>query len=122
MKRTRTLTDQRGFTLLELILTLLMGTIVVGAVTQFYVSQHYHLTQQMSVADLQQNLRSAVQELTDNLRMAGYGMPSGMDPIIAANTNPDTVQFFFRKSPTSQVLLHQRACRQCQESPQIAAR
>jgi prepilin-type N-terminal cleavage/methylation domain-containing protein len=96
-----------GFTLIELLMTLFMGSLVVAAVTKFYVSQHYHLNQQMDVADVQQNLRSAMQEMTDQIRMAGYGMPNAMDPILASNTNPDTIMFFYRRTPTSQAELTQ---------------
>jgi hypothetical protein len=80
---------------------------VVAAVTKFYVTQHYHVNQQMDVADVQQNLRAAMQEMTDQIRMAGYGMPNAMDPILAFNTNPDTIMFFYRRSPTSQAQLTQ---------------
>jgi prepilin-type N-terminal cleavage/methylation domain-containing protein len=107
MKTTARPRDDRGFTLLELIVTLFAATIVVGAVMQFYVSQHYHVNQQMEVADLQQNLRAAMQEISDQLRMAGYGLPTAMDPIIASNTDPDSVQFFYRRTPTSQAELTQ---------------
>lgn len=96
-----------GITLLELIVGLLLAGMVTTAMGQFYVSQHYHLNQQMDASDVQQNLRSALQELTDQLRMAGYGMPSDMDPIVAYNTNPDTVLFYYRKSPTSRAELTQ---------------
>jgi len=92
-------------TVLELIVGVLLAGLVLSAMTQFYVTQHYHVNQQMDVADVQQNLRSAMQEMTEQLRMAGYGMPDQMDPIVASNTNPDTVQFFYRKSPTSEGLL-----------------
>lgn len=100
-----TLRSNLGVTLLELIVGLLLASIVMSAVAQFYISQHYHVNQQMDVSDVQQNLRSAMQEITDQLRMAGYGMPSDMDPIVAYNTNPDTVMFFYRKSPTSRAEL-----------------
>lgn len=96
---------ERGITLLELIVGLLLASIVASAVAQFYVSQHYHVNQQRDVSDVQQNLRSAMQEITEQLRMAGYGMPSDMDPIVAYNTNPDTVMFYYRKSPTSRAEL-----------------
>jgi hypothetical protein len=92
---------------MELLLTLLMGSLVVTAVTKFYVNQHYHVNQQMDVTDVQQNLRAAMQEMTDQIRMAGYGMPAAMDPILAFNTNPDTIMFFYRRSPTSQAVLTQ---------------
>jgi len=98
--------SQSGFTLLELIITLLMGTIIVGSLTQFYISQHYQVTQQMDVAEVQQSLRAAMTEVTDQLRMAGYGMPSAMDPIVAANSNPDTILFFYRRTPDSRAELN----------------
>jgi hypothetical protein len=48
-----------------------------------------------------------MQEISDQIRMAGYGLPTAMDPIVASNTDPDSVLFFYRRTPTSQVELTQ---------------
>ncbi len=40
---------------------------------------------------MQQNARAAIDELTRQIRMAGYGLPLQLDGIEAYNTNPDTI-------------------------------
>ena len=55
------LRNQSGFTLLEIVVALLLGSIVVSAVAQFYLSQHAQLNSQMDASDVQQNLRAAMQ-------------------------------------------------------------
>jgi prepilin-type N-terminal cleavage/methylation domain-containing protein len=107
MKTKTYLRREAGFTLLELLVGLALASIVVSAVAQFYITEHYNLTQQMDVADVQQNLRSALQEMTEQIRMAGYGLPRDMDPIVAVNANPDSILFYYRKSQTSHAELTQ---------------
>ena len=107
MKIARKLRGQSGVTLLELLVGAALATIVVSAVTQFYVTEHYSLNQQMDASEVQQNLRSALQEMTDQIRMAGYGLPRDMDPVVARNANPDSILFYYRKSETSRAELSQ---------------
>lgn len=97
----------RGVTLIELMIALLAGGLILTALTRFYVSQHYVVTEQMSVAELQQGLRASMQEISEQIRMIGYGMPPGMDPLVASNGNPDTIQFYYQLSPTSRVELQE---------------
>lgn len=95
--------NDRGMTIMELMITLLIGSIVTTSAVQFYVTQHHHVIQQRDVSDVQQNLRASMQEITDNVRMAGYGMPTWLDPIVASNTNPDTIQIFYMNLPMGKV-------------------
>ena len=107
MKIAKMLRGQSGVTLIELLIAAALASLVVTAVTQFYVKEHYGLTQQMDASEVQQNLRSAVQEMTDQIRMTGYGLPRDMDPVVAKNSNPDTILFYYRKNDSSMAELTQ---------------
>jgi len=64
--------NQKGFTLVEILVALAIGGIVMAAAYSMYISQQkaYQITEQVSA--LQQNLRSAMYFLERDLRMAGY--------------------------------------------------
>ena len=88
--------SQGGFTLLELLVALVITGAVVSAAYGIYVTQHENWIIQEQVSDMQQNARTAMHELENRIRMAGYGLPSGVHPISAANSNPDTAAVFFK--------------------------
>ena len=67
-----------GFTLVELMLTMLIGGVLIGALISFYIVQQRTASVQQDLAIIQQNLRAAVQMLTRDIRMAGYD-PAGTD-------------------------------------------
>jgi prepilin-type N-terminal cleavage/methylation domain-containing protein len=87
---------QGGFTLLELLVALVITGVVVSAAYGIYLAQHQNWMVQEQVTDMQQNARAAMHELENRIRMAGYGLPGGIHPIYATNTNPDTVSVFFQ--------------------------
>ena len=70
---------QRGFTLLELVITMAISSVVVAAIYQFFYSQQRTYLTQNQVVEMQQNLRAAVYLMTRELRSAGF------DPTRAAN-------------------------------------
>ncbi len=70
----KALKNQKGITLIELLIGALMSLIIVSAVLGFYVTQHDHWLVQEEVSDMQQNGRAVLEELTRFVRKAGYGM------------------------------------------------
>lgn len=82
---------QRGFTIIELLISLVLTAIIATFVFNAYINQHKVVTIQEQVAEMQQNARAAIDELTRQVRMAGYGIPLGLPGIVASNTNPDTI-------------------------------
>src|SRR4030067_2168812 len=68
------LNNQKGITLVELLIGALMSLIILSAVLGFYVTQHDHWLVQEEVSDMQQNGRALLDELTRFIRKAGYGM------------------------------------------------
>lgn len=84
--------------ILEVLVALFLAGIVTTAIFQIYITQHKNWMIQEDVTDIQQNARAAIDELNRNIRMAGYGLPSGMDPITTYDTNPDTIVINFSQT------------------------
>ena len=65
-----------GFTLVELMITLVISGFIVAAIYSAYVTQQRVYLAQEQVAEMQQNIRAAADILTREVRMAGYD-PTG---------------------------------------------
>lgn len=68
--------NNKGFTLIEILVVLAISGIVLGAIYQTYHSQQKSYIVQEEIAKMQQNLRAAMFMITSELRMAGFD-PSG---------------------------------------------
>jgi prepilin-type N-terminal cleavage/methylation domain-containing protein len=88
--------NSKGFTLVELLIALLITGILASAGYGIYLNQHEGWIIQEQITNMQQNARAAMHELETTIRMAGYGLPGGFQPIYAANTNPDTITILFQ--------------------------
>jgi len=66
------LTSPRGIGLIEILIAGFAAAVVSLAALKFYESQHSQVLQQNDVADMQQNLRAVMNELTRQIRQAGY--------------------------------------------------
>lgn len=77
-------TDDKGFTLVELIITMGILGLVTAAIFSVYNTQRKVTYIETDVADVQQNLRLAMQSMLKDLRMAGFVVPDGQDPIESA--------------------------------------
>jgi len=74
-----------GFTLVELMLTMAISGIIVAAIYSVYISQQRTYLAQEQVAEMQQNIRAAMDIMTREVRMAGYDPAGGAGSgIIAA--------------------------------------
>lgn len=63
---------ETGFTLIEMMITLAISSLIIGAIYSSYlVQQHSYLVQEQ-VAQMQQNLRAALMVMSREIRMAGY--------------------------------------------------
>ena len=66
----------KGFTLIELMVALALTSIIMAGIMAAYISQlKAHVTQQ-TIVEMQQNLRSAMQNMEKEIRMAGYDDPN----------------------------------------------
>jgi prepilin-type N-terminal cleavage/methylation domain-containing protein len=63
----------RGLTLIELLIGVVLSSIVVLALYEMLTSQHRTYTVQDDVSEMQQNLRVAMERMARTIRMAGFG-------------------------------------------------
>jgi type IV pilus assembly protein PilW len=76
---------EAGSTLIEIMAALVILAIAMTAVFATFTTQQQSFTSQSRVAEMQQNLRLAVDYMSRDLRMAGYGMPDNVTIPSAAN-------------------------------------
>lgn len=62
-----------GVTLIELLIALVLSSILTAALYRAFIGQQKTYTVQDQVADMQQNVRIALGQITKEIRMAGYG-------------------------------------------------
>jgi len=75
--RHRSTTREAGFSLMEMVVAMALGTIVLGAAVQIYI-QGLNATMTVSQrAELQQDFRAASNMLTKDLSLAGAGLGQG---------------------------------------------
>jgi type IV pilus assembly protein PilW len=61
-----------GFTLVELMVTMAISGFIVAAIYSAYISQQRTYLAQEQVAEMQQNIRAAIDMMAREIRMAGY--------------------------------------------------
>jgi type IV pilus assembly protein PilW len=71
-KRFKNCVNNDGFTLIELLISLVLTLIVLGGVYQLYTSQTKAYSAQNQVAEMQQNVRIAMDVISRSIRSAGY--------------------------------------------------
>ncbi|MEB3767235.1 PilW family protein [Acinetobacter sp. MD2] len=70
--------SQLGFTLIELMVSLVLGLIIIAAATMLFLSGQKSLALQQGSADIQDNANFALNYMTKNIRMANLNNPSAM--------------------------------------------
>lgn len=70
-----TLTNNKGFSLVELLVAMVLATIVGMAGYVVFSSSNWSYKVQEDVSETQQNLRVAMDRLAKDIRMAGFGLP-----------------------------------------------
>ncbi|MCK4632552.1 MAG: prepilin-type N-terminal cleavage/methylation domain-containing protein [candidate division Zixibacteria bacterium] len=83
--------DQKGFSLLEVLIALAIMGVVTTAVFQVHIVQHKNYMTQEDITEIQQNARASIDEIGRNVRMAGNELPAGLEALEAYDTNPDTI-------------------------------
>lgn len=87
---------QKGFTLVEILIALVIIGFITTAAVNIYLTQHQGWLMEEQVSDMQQNARVAMRELTTKIRMAGYKVPQGIDPLIGNNGDSDSLTILTR--------------------------
>jgi prepilin-type N-terminal cleavage/methylation domain-containing protein len=77
--------NQKGITLIELLIALVICGMVVGATYRLFIAQNKAYIAQDQVVDVQQNIRSATELMVRDLRMAGYDDDNLSSTIIIYN-------------------------------------
>jgi prepilin-type N-terminal cleavage/methylation domain-containing protein len=96
------LRQNKGITLIELLVALVIAGILIAAVYRTFLSQQKTYTVQEQVVDMQQNMRLAINRMMTEIRMAGFGNVSMVLPVtIGANTFPNAVNL---NTPTAGAL------------------
>lgn len=83
---------QKGFTLVELMVAMAIAGLLVAMVSLAYTSQSGSYNSQQDALALQQDMRSALQFLAKEIRMAGYD-PSGSANAGITTATPTTFRF-----------------------------
>ena len=83
---------------MEVLIALILSSIVTGAAFKAYVNQHKSYMIQDDVTTIQQSARACLDQLSRQVRMAGYQLPNGLPSIVAANTNPDTITITYHEA------------------------
>jgi len=65
-------TRQRGFSLLELVITMAIAVVLLAAILKFFTSSKQNAVVQDSITRVQENARIAIQTLTEDVRAAGF--------------------------------------------------
>lgn len=68
----KTTTNQQGFSIIELMIALVLGLIITGAVTQVFISTNQTYRIQEAQARLQENGWAAIHYLTTDIRLADF--------------------------------------------------
>ena len=94
-----TIRSNKGVTLIELLVASVIALICTGAALKLYVNQQKNWLAQENITDMQQNGRSALDEMVFHARQAGYQLPHGLQALYASNANPDSITFVYLKEP-----------------------
>ena len=72
----RTIKSNQGFTLVELMVSLVVAGVVLAGICSTFYSQHISYLNQEQIVSMQQNLRAAMYIMERDIRMAGHD-PNG---------------------------------------------
>lgn len=93
------LNNQRGVTLVEVLIAAFLTIMVGAAAMEFYVTQHKAWLIEQDVSEIQQNARAALDEIAGRMKMGGYQV--GVHP--AFEVGNDSIVVYYRNDSTSQV-------------------
>ncbi len=91
-----------GFTLIEMLVSMLLTGIMVTSVFEFYVSMHNQTMVQDEISELQQNSRACIIDITKTLRMAGFKIGTHAPYLI----NGDSLYVFYNDTQLVDTILY----------------
>jgi prepilin-type N-terminal cleavage/methylation domain-containing protein len=94
--------SEAGFSLIEVMSALVILAIAMTAVFATFISQQRSFTVQNRVAEMQQNLRQAVEYMSRDIRIAGYGIPDNVTiPNGVVATGVTSIRSLYAKDNTT---------------------
>jgi hypothetical protein len=87
MPSTRPFRDERGLTLVELLVGMMLGAVVVGGVSALFAHSREVIHQQLLRIETQQALRATLETLARDLRLSGACLPVTGDFMALSGTN-----------------------------------
>lgn len=75
---------EKGFTILELVIAMAILGVLTAGIFSLYNSQHRVTHIEADVVDVQQNLRMSLDSVSRDVRMAGFALTNGANPIGAS--------------------------------------
>jgi type IV pilus assembly protein PilW len=82
-----------GFTLVELLITMLISGIIIAAIYSSYIAQQRTYLAQEQVIYMQQNIRAGLEVIGNEIRMAGYDPSGNSNADILPGTNSRIILF-----------------------------
>jgi len=85
MNQKRLAGKETGFTLIELLTVILLSGIIMAAIYSLFISQHMAFSAQEQMGEMHQNLRVSMDQMSREIRLAGYkNSTSAFDGIATA--------------------------------------
>lgn len=91
--------NQRGVTLVEVLIASFLTVLVGAAAMEFYVTQHKAWIIETEVSEIQQNARAALDEIASKMKMGGYQV--GAHP--AFEIGQDSIIVYYRNDSTAHI-------------------
>ena len=76
------LLGQKGFSLVELLIAMTLTLILMANGFHLLATQHHQYIIQDGIAEAQHNLRTGIDMMANEIRLAGYGVPAGSPKIL----------------------------------------
>lgn len=100
---------QAGFTLVEILVAIALLGVVMTAIFNLYLGTERSADTQDQIADVQQNVRFALDQMVRDIRMAGFAMPASANAIVAGPSDPTAADpFTLRTGSASDKILRIR--------------
>jgi prepilin-type N-terminal cleavage/methylation domain-containing protein len=83
----------KGITLIELLIALVISSILIAGIYRTFIQQQKSYATQEQVADMQQNVRVAINRMMREIRMTGFGNVQGVLPVtfLGGRTYPNVI-------------------------------
>lgn len=92
MRKRNRLLGQEGFSLVELLIAMTLTLILLANGFQLLATQHRQYIIQDGIAEAQQNLRTGIDMMANEIRLAGHGVPANAPKILTMEK--EEIEFF----------------------------